>query len=123
VSHKNIEQKRSCTSSDDEAANQLRTRQAHSAVERRYRENLNGKIMELHRALVATEFNSRCSELEDGEPSNSKTEEWCKIRKSDVLVNAMNYVYQSEIEMRHMSDEIRRLRDTINTREKLVSQF
>jgi hypothetical protein len=113
VSHKHVEQKRQCTSSSDEAAYQLRAKQAHSAVERRYRENLNDKIMELHRTLVATEFNSRRSEDENGEPLDSKMEERSKIRKSDVLINAMNYVYRSEIEMRHMSDEIRRLRDTI----------
>jgi len=104
------ERKRSCNSSEDKATSQIQAKKAHSAVERRYRENLNSKIMDLHRTLLATEFGSRSSNVEDVRLLDLGKEEWSKIRKSDVLVNAMNYVHQSEIEMRHMSEEIRRLR-------------
>lgn len=104
------ERKRSCNSSEDHATSRIQVKRAHSAVERRYRENLNSKIMDLHRTLLATEFGSWVSDVEDAKLLDLKKEEWSKIRKSDVLVNAMTYVHQSEIEMRHMSEEIRRLK-------------
>jgi len=105
-----VERKRSCNSSEDKATSQIQAKKAHSAVERRYRENLNSKIMDLHRTLLAAGFGSRSSDAEDVRLLDLGKEEWSKIRKSDVLVNAMTYVHQSEIEMRHMSEEIRRLR-------------
>jgi hypothetical protein len=105
-----VERKRSCNSSEDKATSQIQAKKAHSAVERRYRENINSKIMDLHRTLLATEFGSWSSDVEDVKLLDLKKEECGKIRKSDVLVNAMTYVHQSEIEMRHMSEEIRRLR-------------
>ena len=104
------ERKRSCNSDEDKATSQILAKRAHSAVERRYRENLNSKIMDLHHTLLATEFGSWSSNVEGVKLLDLKKEEWGKIRKSDVLVNAMTYVHQSEIEMRHMSEEIRRLR-------------
>jgi hypothetical protein len=109
VPYSKVERKRSCNSGEDEATSQIRAKQAHSVVERRYRENLNGKIMDLHRTLLATEFSSWFSGDENVKLLDLK-EEWSKIRKSDVLVNAMTYIHQSEIQMRHMSEEIRRLR-------------
>src|SRR2546423_4367364 len=110
VPYSRVERKRSCHSSEDKPASQIQAKKAHSAVERRYRENLNSKIMDLHRTLLTTEFGSWSSDGEDIRLLDLKGEEWGKIRKSDVLVNAMAYVHQSEIEMRHMSEEIRRLR-------------
>jgi hypothetical protein len=110
VPYSKVERKRSCKSSEDKATSQIQAKKAHSAVERRYRENLNSKIMDLHCTLLATEFGSRFSDVEDVKLLDLQKEEWSKIRKSDVLVNAMTYVHQSEIEMRHMSEEIRRLR-------------
>ena len=110
VPYSKVERKRSCNSNEDKATSQIQAKRAHSAVERRYRENLNSKIMDLHRTLLATEFGSRSSDVGDVKLLDLGKEEWSKIRKSDVLVNAMTYVHQSEIEMRHMSEEIRRLR-------------
>ncbi|EHY53900.1 bHLH/Zip transcription factor [Exophiala dermatitidis] len=106
------------SSSEDESA-QLRAKQAHSVVERRYRDNLNGKIMQLHRALIAAESTSRLN----GKPTQdffASREHRAKVRKSDVMTDAMNYVHQSEVEMRHMSDEITRLNDRVRALEKLV---
>jgi hypothetical protein len=110
VPYSKAERKRSCNSSEDKATSQIQAKKAHSVVERRYRKNLNSKIMDLHHTLLATEFGSWSSNVEDVKLLDFKKEEWGKIRKSDVLVNAMTYVHQSEIEMRHMSEEIRRLR-------------
>jgi hypothetical protein len=113
VPYSKVERKRSCSSSEDKATSQTRAKKAHSVVERRYRENLNSKIMDLHHTLLATEFSSWFSDVEDMKLLDLKREEWNKIRKSDVLVNAMTYVHQSEIEMRHMSEEIRQLRGQV----------
>ncbi|KIX02912.1 uncharacterized protein Z518_08855 [Rhinocladiella mackenziei CBS 650.93] len=106
------------SSSEDESAH-IRAKQAHSVVERRYRDNLNGKIMQLHRALVATESTSRLTGVSTHDFFASR-EHRGKVRKSDVMTDAMNYVHQSEVEIRHMSDEINRLNERVRALEKLV---
>jgi len=106
-------------SSSDEDTAHARAKQAHSVVERRYRDNLNGKIMQLHRALVATESTSRLTGMPTQDFFASR-EHRGKVRKSDVMTDAMNYVHQSEVEIRHMSDEILRLNDRVHALEKLV---
>lgn len=106
------------SSSEDESA-QLRAKQAHSVVERRYRDNLNGKIMQLHRVLIAAESTSRMTGMPNQDMFAAR-EHRAKVRKSDVMTDAMNYVHQSEVEIRHMSDEITRLNDRVRALEKLV---
>jgi hypothetical protein len=105
-------------STEDESAH-IRAKQAHSVVERRYRDNLNGKIIQLHRTLVAAESTSRLSGISTYDMFNLR-EHRGKFRKSDVMTDAMNYVHQSEVEMRHMSDEMIRLNDRLNALERLV---
>jgi hypothetical protein len=104
--------------SEDESAH-IRAKQAHSVVERRYRDNLNGKIMQLHGTLIAAESTSRISGIPTYAMFNS-SEHRGKFRKSHVMTDAMNYVHQSEVEMRHMSDEITRLNDRLKTLGGLV---
>ncbi|OAP63630.1 hypothetical protein AYL99_02857 [Fonsecaea erecta] len=104
--------------SDEEAA-QARAKQAHSIVERRYRDNLNGKIMQLHRTLNAIGSPSRMAGLSTDEPPSAHDQR-TRVRKSDVMTDAVNYVHQSEVSMRHMTDEIKRLSDRVRTLEKLV---
>jgi len=104
--------------SEDESAN-IRAKQAHSVVERRYRDNLNGKIMQLHRALSATGTTSRMNGM-SAQDFYASREHRGKVRKSDVMTDAMNYVHQSEVEMRHMTDEITRLSERVMALEKLV---
>ena len=72
VPHSKVERKRSCNSSEDKATSQIRAKKAHSAVER---ENLNSKIMDLHRTLLATEFGSWSSDGEDVKLLDLKKEE------------------------------------------------
>jgi len=107
------------SSSSDEDSAQLRAKQAHSVVERRYRDNLNGKIMQLHGALVATEANSRLTGMLTQDFYTSRDHRG-KVRKSDVMTDAMNYIHQSEVEFRHMTDEIGRLNERVRTLEGLV---
>ncbi|KAJ9615454.1 bHLH/Zip transcription factor [Cladophialophora chaetospira] len=102
---------------DDEGA-QARAKQAHSVVERRYRDNLNGKIMQLHRTLSSISANSK--KLDALSMSEGQEQRGSRVRKSDVMTDAVNYVHQSEVEMRHMSAEIDRLTERVRTLEKLV---
>merc|ERR1711939_36997 len=95
-----------------------RAKQAHSLVERKYRENLNAKIAQLHNTLQSSHYGPRANEDDESDapsvvPAN-------KVRKSDVLTEAMNYVNQTEVEMRHMENEIQRLSDRVRVLEKLV---
>jgi hypothetical protein len=124
LKHKEEQEKKSpkhgqkSSSSEDESA-RIRAKQAHSMVERRYRDNLNGKIMQLHRTLVAAESTSRLSGIPTHDMFNSR-EHRAKFRKSDVMTDAMNYVHQSEVGIRHMSDEIIRLNDRLKALERHV---
>ncbi|EXJ56692.1 hypothetical protein A1O7_07036 [Cladophialophora yegresii CBS 114405] len=113
---------------DDEA--QARAKQAHSIVERRYRDNLNGKIMQLHRTLSSIAGGNQNREadcLPDGDELIQKPQDkrtgggiGARVRKSDVMTDAVNYVHQSEVQMRHMENEISRLTERVRTLEKLV---
>jgi len=95
-----------------------RAKQAHSLVERKYRENLNAKIAQLHNTLQSTHYGPKNGEEDEEEPPAPVPAN--KVRKSDVLTEAMNYVNQTEVEMRHMDNEIQRLSDRVRALEKLV---
>ncbi|KIW67824.1 hypothetical protein PV04_07050 [Phialophora macrospora] len=98
-----------------------RAKQAHSLVERKYRENLNAKITQLHSTLQNSHYGPRVGE--DGERDDLVSNNGMpggKVRKSDVLTEAMNYVNQTEVEMRHMENEIHRLSERVRVLEKLV---
>ena len=82
-------------------------KQAHSLVEKRYRENLNAKITELHNVLATAP---------DGTPSPDSNQ----TRKSEVLQTAIDYVNQSQLEMRHMTNDINRLNARVKMLERLV---
>jgi hypothetical protein len=83
----------------------LDTKQAHSLVEKRYRENLNAKINELNVVLS-------CSV--DGGPSADTS----STKKSEVLQTAIDYVNQSQLEMRHMTNDINRLNAKVKALER-----
>jgi len=134
-----------------------RARQAHSLVERKYRENLNAKIQELHQLLhsrttthlsksttvttqhqdprrsssslhyqntnnddiISTDIDPDSYDPDDvinGNGSSSGTGS-LKVKKSDVLIEAMNYVHSTEAEMARMREEIRRLNERISMME------
>lgn len=93
----------SSISSDDESKPEARAKQMHTAVERRYRDNLNRKFEQLSKTLKAT-GSSKLPLLED---TNRRT------RKVDVLADAVGYINRSEVEIRHMSDEIRKLNERL----------
>ncbi|OAP60682.1 hypothetical protein AYL99_05684 [Fonsecaea erecta] len=107
------------SSSEDESAI-LKAKFAHSVIERRYRDNLNGKMMQLHRVLLAAETNQTSSaSLFNTSPTGPALSG--RVRKSDIMARAINYIHQSEVEMRHLDDEIKRLQDQVGLFQKLVN--
>lgn len=89
----------------NQPASVVDTKQAHSLVEKRYRENLNAKINELNVVLS-------CSA--NGSPSPDSS----PAKKSEVLQAAIDYVNQSQLEMRHMTNDINRLNAKLKAIEK-----
>jgi len=100
-----------------------RARQAHSLVERKYRENLNAKIQELHQTLQKTHYGKTCSHTssrnhtqspdDDDDDLDDMDSRSSKVKKSDVLIEAMNYVHTTENELRRKDGEIQQLNDRI----------
>jgi hypothetical protein len=89
---------------------------AHSIVERRYRESLNSKLIQLQQTLLMTDdFSQENSQLSDEAPTLSVT----KPRKGDILVSTIYYIQHAEIDKRHMSDEIKLLRSRITAMARL----
>ncbi|KIX92321.1 uncharacterized protein Z520_11929 [Fonsecaea multimorphosa CBS 102226] len=112
---------------DDKTALQ-EAKAAHSVVERRYRDNLNGKMSQLY--YVLREVNSpspHYSRLSSLSSDNAATAAAVRsfhppsrVRKSEILNSAIDYIHQSEVEMRHMADEIKHLQDKERTIRNLV---
>lgn len=124
-----------------EKASKLRARQAHSLVERKYRDNLNLKISQLHQTLQNTRYGPASAtrspskemkldyfdedtmispDLPYEKSSTGSTPTGSKVRKSDVLTEAMNYVNSAEVEIKQMSEEMMRLNARVKTLEKLA---
>lgn len=112
---------------DSKQVRKSRARQAHSQVERRYRENLNAKIQDLHRTLQTAqhrkpdttqriEEHEDDSDEEDQEPEKTSS----KVKKSDVLVEAISYVQTTELEMRRKDEEIERLNEKVKLMENWI---
>jgi hypothetical protein len=83
---------------------------AHSIVERRYRDNLNDKFVQIHHLLTEADLAgtfSAFARTSNSGPSQSSG----KVQKSQILSNAIEYVHQAELVMLRLFDEVRRLRD------------
>ncbi|KIW93635.1 uncharacterized protein Z519_06240 [Cladophialophora bantiana CBS 173.52] len=106
---------------------------AHSVVERRYRDNLNGKMSQLYyvlREVNSPSPRSRLSSTGSGGSGGSSGggdmiavptfQPPTRVRKSEILNSAIDYIHQSEVEMRHMADEIKHLQDKERTIKNLV---
>ncbi|OQV10371.1 Helix-loop-helix DNA-binding domain-containing protein [Cladophialophora immunda] len=107
------------SSSEDESAI-LKAKFAHSMIERRYRDNLNRKMMQLHRDLLAAETSPTSPASEFNTSPTGPTLSG-RVRKSDIMSRAINYIHQSEVEIRHLDDEIKRLQDQVGIFQKLVN--
>jgi hypothetical protein len=71
-------------------------------VEKRYRENLNSSITQLRLALQNTDRVGRRMRQEQKEEPEYRQQTLHRVRKSDVILEAMDYVHQTEVELRHM---------------------
>ncbi|OAL39161.1 hypothetical protein AYO20_01479 [Fonsecaea nubica] len=119
------------TEEDDKAALK-EAKAAHSVVERRYRDNLNGKMSQLyyvlrevnspgpHSRLSSTSGGSGTSEVTTTTTPLPAFQPPSRVRKSEILNSAIDYIHQSEVEMRHMADEIKHLQDKERTIRNLV---
>jgi hypothetical protein len=100
-------------------------KKAHSLAEKRYRENLNAKTAELHRALQGVQM---FPERDSDNTSDVKRDRGSsQARKIEVLTGAIDYVHQSQLELRHMTDDINRLTARVKAleagyREELLKQ-
>ncbi|EXJ76458.1 uncharacterized protein A1O5_00966 [Cladophialophora psammophila CBS 110553] len=83
--------KRNQSAPSEDEAAIQKAKYSHSVIERRYRDNLKGPALS------------------------------GRVRKSDIMLRAVNYIHQSEVEIRHMDDEIKRLQDQVCIFQKLVN--
>ena len=102
-----------------------RAKAAHSLVEKKYRENLNTQLAMLHTTIKNAYYGPQRAgdvhpEFEfDAEDDPCSRSTNAKFRKSEVLSDAMNYVNQTEVEMRHMENEVQRLSERVRMLEEL----
>jgi hypothetical protein len=102
-----------------EKYSKLRAKKTHSLVDCKYRKNLNTKFAQLHRTLQAAK-SVVASNDESFQDFHKGGELASKVPKSVILTEAMNYLHQTELEMRHMTDEIQRLNSRVQSLEKQV---
>jgi Helix-loop-helix DNA-binding domain len=89
-------------------------------VERRYRENLNNNIAELHLTLMNTKRVGSNMPENQHEDTDIHQQDLPKMCKGDIMLEAVAYVHQTEVELRHMADEIELLTTRVRQLEKLV---
>ena len=93
---------------------------AHSITERRYRENLNAKIVQLDQTLSLTRDPKDRAQRSEAK-NKEHVETTVKPRKADVLNEAMRYVKQAEHDSEARAKEIEFLRLRVAALEKLVN--
>ena len=116
---RNSRQRLQRTNSDD-FDTKSHSKKAHLLVERRYRENLGGNIAQLHLALLKTKRASHSTPQDQNNDPEEDQQALSKVHKSDVMLEAVDYVRRTEVELRHMADEIELLRTRVGQLEKLV---
>ncbi|KAK5332853.1 bHLH/Zip transcription factor, partial [Exophiala xenobiotica] len=103
------------SSCKEEDSADLKAKHTHSVIERRYRDNLNGKITHLYSTLQAVEAYTRLIGFE-----GQFSDRGGSVRKCDIMSKAIHYVHQSEVELHHMTEEIQHLQERVRGLEKLV---
>ena len=93
---------------------------SHSITERRYRENLNSKIVQLDQTLSSTRSLKGKAQNPEAEDEHY-LESPVKARKADVLSEAMRYIKQAEHDSEARDKEIDFLRLRLAALEKLVN--
>lgn len=118
--HSTSSRQRQHRGSAEDASARSHSKKAHSLVERRYRENLNGNIARLHLTLMKTKRVGSHMPQDQHEDSEEQQPDISKMCKSDIMLEAVAYVHQTEVELRHMADEIELLNMRVRHFEKLV---
>jgi hypothetical protein len=98
-----------------------RAKQAHSLVEKKYRENLNSKLVQLHETLKTTRYGPKKNKNVEDDESDDFTvvgNNNGKFKKGEVLDDALDYINQTEVEMRHMENELARMTDMVTMMER-----
>ena len=93
---------------------------SHSTTERRYRENINSKLLQLDQTLSSArilKIQSQKSEAQDEQDVETPV----KARKADILNEAMRYIKQAEHDSEAKNKEIDFLKLRLAALEKLVS--
>lgn len=91
-------------------------RRAHAKVERRYRENLNLKIVELQECLNRTKQTYPRHDMQPELMVNTPLDQGVNgmgkvLCKADILSEAIRYINETEVEIRHISNELHQLRN------------
>jgi Helix-loop-helix DNA-binding domain len=98
------------------------SKKVHSLVERRYRENLNSNIARLHLTLLKTKRVRSNMPGNQHKGSEKHQQDLPKMCKGNIMLEAVAYVDQTEVELRHMADEIELLTTRVRELEKLVKR-
>jgi hypothetical protein len=128
-SSRSSSRRRNKTSSKNDA--KQRAKAAHSLVEKKYRENLNSKMISLHDALRTARYGPGSEDKVEADDKGFMTKtiglqdsalpaSMGDFKKSDVLADAVAYVNQTEREMENLNNEVQRLRDRIKGLENLT---
>ncbi|EXJ68128.1 uncharacterized protein A1O5_08743 [Cladophialophora psammophila CBS 110553] len=106
-------------SPSDPKADMLKAKATHSEIERRYRDNLKDKILQLHRTLLGIGANPRTFHHQAPSSSSTSTQAG-KVHKAEIFTNAIDYIHQSELEIQYMTNEIEQLRSQLYQLEQVV---
>ena len=111
-------------------------RQAHSLVERRYRDNLNVQFQALHYTLQKADIVEAATEVlylhsrnssQDDESKLDNTDEVdqapSRLKKSDILIEAMNYIQATEIGQTRRDKKIQELTSRMKMMETLLLNY
>jgi Helix-loop-helix DNA-binding domain len=106
----------------DAAINKALANTAHSLVERRYREGLNVKLQQLETALLRVQQPPTDQEAQNNQQcdKDGPGSGLARRTKSDVLYDTVSYIHQSEVDLRHLADEVSRLKYRMQLLERLV---
>ncbi|KIW51175.1 hypothetical protein PV05_09919 [Exophiala xenobiotica] len=92
-------------------------KQAHTVIERRYRDKLNNNIKQLYHTLLEAKQGSRVSPFQFSDHRDFRAPPR-HIKKSDIINDAINYIHQTEVDIRHMKTEISHLQAMVQMLEQ-----
>lgn len=101
----------------EEPGDRINKMQSHCAIERRYRDKLNNNMSLLYNTLLEAKQPSRLSGFRAFGEGNSQRPP-NHIKKAEIINEAINYIRQAEVDIRHMASEISHLQACIQMLER-----